>query len=281
MSARRRRVDAGQPHVVLVIGCATFGRETIEVTDMNTWVLEVDVATGASRTIEHLIGGFPSEAYPTVSPDGRTVVYGVGMESDDETSLGGIRASISGPARHATRLISTSRTATRGGTTPRSWRGTSPGRRRRTTTSSSTPASGTTSPLGISSLFGVSGYVGGRLAVERTPWLDRTPPCAVTYCLADPESLAISPWLELPENSQARSAQPCAWAAGLIRTHPRHRARERPGPRRDRAVSAWIRSARRPSTPTAPASRTWPARRACTWEAAAPSRPCGPRAPRR
>jgi len=57
---------------------------------------------------------------------------------------------------------------------------------------------GEEAPLGLTSLFGLSGYVGGQLVITRTPWLDRTPPCAVAYCLADPVSLEIVPWLDTP-----------------------------------------------------------------------------------
>ena len=85
-------------------------------------------------------------------------------------------------------------------------------------------------------------------------------------------------WLKLDARP---AATPCA---STWRRCGRSRAPERangPVRRRTGPFDDALRSARRPSTPTAPASRTWPARRACTWGAAAPSRPCGPRAPRR
>lgn len=189
---------ADSQKVVVVSGCATFGRETMEVTDHHTWVVEIDVATGATRVVEHLLGGYPTEAYPTVSPDGRTVVYGVGMEAGSEGSLGGIRAVDvgTGESRYWPDVHLGYGDPWRDDRTVLAW-------------DQSDDAtgddyvlldtrSGSTTPLGIASLVNLSGYVAGQLVVDQTPWLDRPPPCAVSYCLADPGTLEITPWLDLP-----------------------------------------------------------------------------------
>ena len=184
--------------VVVVGGCATFGYETMEVTDPYAWVVEINVTTGSSRTVEHLEGGYPSESYPSVSPDGRTLVYGVGLESDDDGSLGGVHALDlrTGEARHLPNLHLEYGDPWRDADTVLAW-----------DQSMDAPTddrllvdvrTGEVTPLEIDSLFGLSGFVGGQLAIARTPWLDRTQPCPVTYCLADPESLEITPWLDTP-----------------------------------------------------------------------------------
>ena len=74
-------------HLAVVTGCATYGREVVEITDEVTWLEELDLETGAWRTIESVPGSLPSETSPAYSPDGTLVAFGIGIGFADAPGL--------------------------------------------------------------------------------------------------------------------------------------------------------------------------------------------------
>ena len=202
-------------HLGIVVSCATYTDPETLLSDLASWVIEVDMRTGAQRTLDHVIGYGPYETYPSYSPDGRYVAYGVWKEGDDEDASGGIRTvdTTTGrghvwPDSHMTYgdPWQDARTLVGWDLLP------DPGSGAEYTLIDA--ATETSAPLGMAGLFNLNGHVAGHLVIDRTPWVDGEIPCAVTYCLTDPDSRETSPWLETPGSVQLGFLSP---ARSLLR----------------------------------------------------------------
>lgn len=194
--------------IAATFGCLTFGSRR-ELAEAHTHVLrEASLTDGRARTVER-VDGYPSESYPSYSPDDAHVV--TGFSSSDQP--------------YAVRTVATD------GTAPFTWDDThvvygDPWRDARTVlvwdeaVAPTEPGAhalldvvtGTKTPLPVAGLANLLGYVGGRLTV-RGPL---TAGCDVDACFVDPASGAIDPWLDLPGGDEGAPVVLAAW--GLIRS---------------------------------------------------------------
>ena len=159
-----------------------------------TWLEELDLDTGSWRTVESVPGTLPSETMTSYSPDGRFIAYGTGRTDAPEESEGDVRVTDL-TTRHARTLPDL--TLVYG----------DPWQDDHTVlamTYDEQPfalfdaATGDRSSVGIDNVMGLGGYVDGRLVLDRTAWLDdRTKPCLVALCLADPATHVVTPWLDM------------------------------------------------------------------------------------
>lgn len=169
---------------------------------VETWVHEVDLATGGTRVVEHVPESVPFENLPSYSPDGRFLVYGIGYrEPEDEDAeeewetlrVTGIDGS-GAQERFMTHIARGDPWAD--ADTVLGWDDVA---------EIGAPdayllldaRTGETTPLGVEGLTNVHGFVGGRLVVEDGPWSPETAP--VTLAVLDLGTGQRRPWLALPD----------------------------------------------------------------------------------
>ncbi len=172
--------------------------------EFGTWVDEVDLASGTSRTIEVRADSSPGESCPSYSADGSGFAYGInnGVQPQWETGAD------TWPAVRAIALD---------GTTANEWAGMhvvhgDPWRDENTLLvwdEGAAAGSGddhqlldarscASTSLGIPRLLNTQGFIAGGLLVDTTRWTDPPVPRSVALCLADVSSGQVSPWLTLP-----------------------------------------------------------------------------------
>lgn len=190
--------------VGVVTGCAVDvpGQEWPQDVGMETWVHEVDVATGAARVIEHVPNSGPSETYPAYSPDGRFLAYGIGYapEDDDDQGWATLRViAVDGSSAHeAHALHMVYGDPWLDDTTLVVWDELSAAEDAYLLVDA---PSGTSEPLGLERLLDLAGFVGGRLVIARTPWVEEPIPCPGLLCTADTTTGAVRPWITMPEGA--------------------------------------------------------------------------------
>lgn len=169
---------------------------------IDTWVHEVDLATGAARVVEHVPDSAPLEAYPAYSPDGRFLAYGIGYgarEGEDEAWETLRIVEVSGSVVHESHAVHmVYGDPWRDAETLVAWD--------EFADSDDThllfdAPSGTSTPVAVERLWNVHGFVGGDLVLEHTPWVDAPVPCPVALCLADLDTGEVRPWLTMPEGA--------------------------------------------------------------------------------
>ena len=169
---------------------------------METWVHEVDVATGAARVVEHVPDSGPVEAYPAYSPDGRFLAYGIGYGPEDADDVGWTTLrviAVDGSAAHeAHALHMVYGDPWLDDSTLVVWDELSAAE---DTYLLVDAVSGATEPLGIERLFNLAGFVGGRLVVDRTPWIEEPIPCPGVLCVGDTTTGEVRPWITTPEGA--------------------------------------------------------------------------------
>lgn len=198
---------ASNGRVGIVSGCLvpttrTGAGDAYDTTD--TWVHEVDLATGGVRVVEHVRQSAPLENNPAYSPDGRLLVYGIGyglLEGEDEEweTLRVTQVDGSGAAqeRFMTHIVRGDPWADDG--TVLGWDD---------TVEFGEPdlhvlvdaRTGETTPLGVVGLANVRGFVAGRLVAEAGPWSPETAP--VTLAVVDLDTGGERSWLAVPQGSE-------------------------------------------------------------------------------
>lgn len=191
-------------HLGVVSVCATPNVYPQDPT-YATVVQEVDLATGKAHEIERVAGRTPSETYPSYSPDGRLLAYGIsgGTELEDGESWGAVRVTpvhggtarewndvhvvYGDPWRDSTTLLVWDELADVLGPDSHVLLATSTGGR---------------TPYGIDQLTNLDGFVAGTLLAEEAS------PCPVTLCSADLATGVVVPWLTLPTGMQVLSVSP-------------------------------------------------------------------------
>jgi hypothetical protein len=167
----------------------------------DTWVHEVDLATGGARVVEHVQESAPLENNLAYSPDGRFLVYGIGygpLEGEDEEweTLRVTQVDGSGAVqeRFMTHIV-------RGdpwvdARTVLGWDD---------AVEFGSPdlhvlldaPTGRTTPLGVANLANVRGFVGGLLAADDGPWSPAT--ATVALAVVDLGTGEARPWLAVPD----------------------------------------------------------------------------------
>lgn len=167
----------------------------------DTWVHEVDLATGGARVVEHVQESAPLENNLAYSPDGRFLVYGIGygpLEGEDEEweTLRVTQVDGSGAREQPMTHIAPG-DPWADGRTVLAW----------DWEAAMTDASGYhvlvdartggATPLGIEGLLNAHGFVGGRLVAQDGPWAPGT--AQITLAVVDLDTGEVQPWLAVPD----------------------------------------------------------------------------------
>jgi|GEM_PF-1681996 len=199
-------------HLAVVSVCSAPQVYPVEPT-VWTLVEEVEVATGAARLVERVLDAVPVETYPSYSPDGRLLAYGIvhpapRADEDDE-------------------WVSVRVVGTHGDGDPHEWPMThvvygDPWRDDTTLLAWDKAASvtgpdshvllsatdGSAVPYGIEGLANLDGFVGGRLLAEQWDAVGTAPACAAALCAVDLDTHAVEPWLTLPAGLRVQFVSP-------------------------------------------------------------------------
>jgi hypothetical protein len=197
-------------HLGAVSGCSEAQVYPEEPT-YRTLVQEIDLSTGTAHVVEVVPDAGPSETYPSYSPDGRFLAYGIGraIEDDEEEAWASVRVTpVQGGKAHEwehTHLVYGD--PWRDATTVLAWDewASTTGPDSHVLLSAET---GTQEPYGIDRLTNLSGFVTGTLLAQQTDWVDEPIPCTVALCTVDLRTGAVAPWLTLPEGTRTGFVSP-------------------------------------------------------------------------
>lgn len=207
-------------HLGVVSGCVTYipGPSPDDpwfAGGAETWVDEIDLATGTSRMIEHRPDTYPLENSPSYSPDGRFFAYGLDTGAqpdgvvDHEEEWESLRVvQLDGTAAYEWDLLhvvngdpwADSRTIL-------AWDDElDPGSADAFRLVDATTGGSTS--LGLAHLTNTNGFVAGRLLIQPTMLRGEPSSCEVALCLADVATGRTAPWLVLPEGYDVRFVSP-------------------------------------------------------------------------
>lgn len=168
---------------------------------MDTWVHEIDLATGGARVVEHVPASAPLENNPAYSPDGRFLAYGIGYgvaEGEDEEweTLRIVQVDGSGTAKEQdmTRAVGGDPWAGAHRVLGWTWPDAADAVGSHLLVDART---GGTTPLGVDGFATALGFVGGRLVVDDGPWSPQT--AQRTLSAVDLDTGQVQPWLAVPD----------------------------------------------------------------------------------
>lgn len=184
-----------------VTQCRHLPSDPRQAAYQETWLHEIDLATGATRLLEYLPGVSTSAPGASYSPDGKLLAYVVEVPD------------AAGQTLMVLRIVALDGSATRPLVAVHPVHG-DPWLDAHTLVAWSATedvdvlvdaATGTTTPLGVADTMEHRGTVGGRLVLGA-----RGGPmaCGAAACVVDPVAATSQPWLTLPGNGQVLVVMP-------------------------------------------------------------------------